>query len=461
MDTPASLPLISSLAEGPLPAASSCAEARPAPRFQRPDRSRPDPYPLPLDDRIPADHQVRALWDFVEAMDLTALEAPVRAVENHPGRPPIDVRILVALWLYATLEGFGSARQLEERCRRDDAFKWLCGGVSVNYHTLADFRTQHGPWLEQQVVWSVAVLRREGLVDLNRVGQDGLRVRASAGSSSFQGAAKLHERLAEAQQQWDRLQAEVPADLAQRSRRQQQAQQRAARERWQRLQRACAEWKKVEAAREVHKKGDGPKAKASTTDPEARRMKMPDGGFRPAYNVQYATDLDSLVVLGVEVTNAGSDAGQMDPMLAQMERQHQEQPQEYFTDGGFATLDDIDKVSQRGVVVYTPVKDEDKKRTQGQDPFAPRPKDTAAVAAWRKRMGTAEGRQAYRQRSKCEWTNATCRNRGLYQVLVRGRVKVRAVALWHGLAVNFLRTQALRRAASAGTVRAGREKGAA
>jgi transposase len=438
--------------------ASTPTETRPKPRFQRPDRSRIDPYPLPLDELIAPNHQVRALWDFVLAMDLTPLEATFRAVENHPGRPPIDVRILVALWLYATLEGFASARELEERCRRDDPFKWLCGGVSVNYHTLADFHTEHGPWLERQVVWSVAVLRQEGLVDLNRVGQDGLRVRASAGSSSFRGADKLHEQVAEAQQQWDRLQAEAQADPAQRRRRQQQAQQRAARERLQRVQRACAEWKKVEAAREAHKKGDGIRAKASTTDPEARRMKMPDGGFRPAYNVQYATDLDSLVVVGVEVTNAGSDAGQMDPMLAQIQRQQQEQPQEYFTDGGFATLDDIAKVSQRGVVVYTPVKDEDKKCAQGQDPFTPRPKDTPEVAAWRQRMGTAQGRQAYRQRSKCEWTNATCRNRGLYRLLVRGQVKVRAVALWHGLAVNFLRTQALRRAASEGTVRAQREK---
>ena len=426
----------------------------PAPRLQRPDRSRPDPYPLSLDDRLVAEHPVRALWDFVTAMDLAPLYATIQAVEGHPGRPPIDPRILVALWLYATLEGVGSAHALDQRCRRDDAFKWLCGGVSVNYHTLADFRTDHADWLEEQLVGSVAVLRRAGLVDLHQIGQDGLRVRASAGSSSFKGCDQLQAYLAEAQAQWDRLQAEAQADPAQRNRRQQKARERAARERLERLRRAQQEWQQVEAARERRQKGDGAKARASTTDPEARRMKMPDGGFRPAYNVQFATTLDHVVVVGVDVTNAGSDAGQMDPMVAQIEQQHQHQPAAYFTDGGFATLEDITNVSQRGVVVYTPVKDEDTKRQKGQDPFAPRPGDPPAVAAWRQRMGTEAGRQAYRQRSKCEWTNATCRQRGLYQVMVRGLAKVRAVALGYGLMVNFLRTLALRAAASAETVRA-------
>jgi transposase len=453
MNTNAIFGCVAASAEG-RPALDPHLPSPPTPRLQRPDRARPDPYPLSLDDRIPAEHPVRALWDFVTAMDLAPLYAAIRAVEGHPGRPAIDPRILVALWLYATLEGIGSAHALDQHCRRDDAFKWLCGGVSVNYHTLADFRTDHADWLEEQLVWSVAVLRRAGLVDLNQIGQDGLRVRASAGSSSFQGRDKLQAHLAEAQQQWDRLQAEAQADPAQLNRRQQKARERAARGRLERLRRAQQEWQQIEAARERRRKGDGAKARASTTDPEARRMKMPDGGFRPAYNVQFATTLDHLVVVGVDVTNAGSDGGQMDPMVAQIEQRHQHRPAAYFTDGSFATLEDIAAVSQRGVTVYTPVKDEDTKRQQGQDPFAPRPGDAPAVAAWRQRMGTEAGRQAYRQRSKCEWTNATCRQRGLYQVVVRGLAKVRAVALWYGLMVNFLRALALRAEASAGAMRA-------
>ncbi len=423
--------------------------APPAPRFCRPDRSQRDPHPRLLDELVASDHPVRAVWDFVQPMDLHALEAEYRAVEQHPGRPAIDVRLLVALWLYATVEGVASAHRLNQLCTRDDPFKWLCGGVSVNYHTLSDFRTKHADWLAEQVIGSVAVLRREGLVDLNRVGQDGLRVRASAGAGSFRRQAKLAEAQEEAQQHWDALQAELQADPGARSRRQRQAQVRAARERLQRLQRAQQEWRTLEASREKRKKGDGAKTRVSTTDPEARRMKMPDGGYRPAYNVQFATTLDTLVVVGVEVTNAGTDAGQLAPMVAQIAQDCGAPPRECYVDGGFVSRDDVTEVSAQGVVVYAPIKEEAKKRAQGRDPYAPVQGDTPAVAAWRGRMGTAEAKAKYRARSLCEWTNATSREHGLTRLLVRGLAKVKAVALWHGLAVNFRRTVALRAAQAA------------
>jgi transposase len=436
------------------PATDSQTGGRPLPRFCRPDRQQLDPQPRLLDDLVAPDHPVRTVWDFVLQMDLTPLYTDYRAVAHHPGRPPIDVRLLVALWLYATLEGIASAHQLNERCTRDDPFKWLCGGVSVNYHTLADFRTAHLDWLMEQLTWSVAVLRSEGLVDLNRVGQDGLRVRASAGSSSFKREAKLADAYQEAQQHWDALQAELQANPGAGSRRQQRAQVRAARQRLERLQRAQEEWQHIEAQREQRKKGDGEKARASTTDPEARRMKMPDGGTRPAYNVQFATALDQLVVVGVEVTNAGSDNGQMAPMVTQIEAQHQTLPEEYYTDGGFSTLDDIVQISKLGTTVYTPVKEVAKKQAQGKDPFAPQKGDKPEIAAWRQRMGTWAAQVKYKDRPKCEWTNATCRHRGLTRLLVRGLAKVKAVALWYGLAVNYLRTVALRAQAAAGKVRA-------
>jgi transposase len=420
--------------------------APPRPRFCRPDRTQLDPHPRLLDDLVAPDHAVRAVWEFVQPMDLTALEADYRAVEHHPGRPPIDVRLLVALWLYATLEGVASAHRLKQLCTRDDPFKWLCGGVSVNYHTLSDFRTKHADWLAEQVIWSVAVLRSEGLVDLNRVGQDGLRVRASAGASSFRRAAKLAEAHQEAQQHWDTLQAELPADPGARSRRQQKAQVRAARERLQRLRDAQQEWRTLEANREQRQKGDGAKTRVRTTDPEARRMKMPDGGYRPAYNVQFATTLDTLVVVGVEVTKAGTDAGQLAPMVAQIAQDYGAAPPECYVDGGFVSQDAITQVSAQGVVVYAPIKEEAKKQAQGRDPYAPVKGDTPAVGAWRRRMGTAEAKAAYRARSLCEWTNATSREHGLTRLLVRGLAKVKAVARWHALAVNFRRTVALRAA---------------
>lgn len=415
-----------------------------APRIHHPDRSRIDPDPKSIDELVSQDHPVRLIWELVQTLDRRPLYDGIKAVEGHAGRTPIDPMILVALWAFATVEGISSARRLAKLCRRDDPFKWICGGVRVNYHTLADFRTTHAAWLQEQITGVVAVLLQEELIDLNQVGQDGMRVRASAGSGSFKRAAKLEEFLEQAEQQWDRLQAELKNESPQRSARQQAAQQRAAGERLERLERAKEEQAKVAASREKRKKGDGETARASTTDPECRRMKMPDGGTRPAYNVQFGTTLDSLVIVDLDVTNAGSDAGLMDPMVERIETQHGITPDEYYTDGGFSTNDDIERVSQRGVTVFTPVKIVDKKKERGEDPFAPQKGDTPQVAAWRQRMGTDEAQTKYKQRSKCEWSNAQCRNRGMWQFTVRGLAKVKAVVLWYVLVHNLLRMVALR-----------------
>lgn len=414
------------------------------PRLQCPDRSQVDPNPKILDDLIPKDHPAREVWDLVEDLDMTPLYQEIKAVEGHAGRTPIGPRILVALWLMATIEGISSARRLATLCRRDDVFKWIRGGVNVNHHTLSDFRTAHPEWLKEQVVEIIAVMLKEELIELNQVGQDGMRVRASAGSGSFKKEEELEELFEEAQQQWDRLQEAFEQGSSEGSARERAARQRAARERIERLEAAKAERQKVAAAREARKKGDGKNARASTTDAEARRMKMGDGGYRPAYNVQFATTLDTLVIVGADLINAGSDGGQMDPMVQQIEEDQGELPDEYYTDGGFSTKDDIEKLSQRGCIVYTPVKEVKKKRREGKDPYAALGSDTPEVAQWRVRMGTEEAQTKYRQRSKCEWPNAVCRNRGLQQFLVRGLDKVKPVVLWYVLAHNLLRLVALR-----------------
>src|SRR5260221_13444703 len=152
----------------------------PHPPLRRADREQLIPA-MRLEDLLTCDHQARVVWQFVQGLDLTALYARIRAVEGGPGRPALDPRILVALWLYATLEGIGSARALDYLCTAHHAFRWLCGGVRVNYHTLSDFRVAHLEFLDALLTHSVAVLREQQLVDLNRVAQDGLRVRASAG----------------------------------------------------------------------------------------------------------------------------------------------------------------------------------------------------------------------------------------------------------------------------------------
>lgn len=413
--------------------------------MKSPDRSQVDPNPKRIDDLIPPDHKARLVWELVLELDATPLYEQVKAVEGHPGRPAIDPRILVALWLYATLEHIASAHELARRCYDCDPFKWIRGGVDVNYHTLSDFRTKHPEWLKAQVVANIAAMISEGLVNLDTLGQDGMRVRASAGSGSFKKAGRLKQLLEEAEEHWERLQREFEQET-ELSARQQAAQERAAREKIERLKQAQQEVKEVAEQREKRKKGDGEAARASTTDPEARRMKMGDGGFRPAYNVELATHLNSLVIVGADLVNAGSDSGQMEAMVQQIEAEQKPLPKgvKYHVDGGFATQEDLESVGRRGVTVFAPVKEAERQKQQGKDPYAPKRGDTAHVAAWRERMGTEEAKEQYKQRSKTEWPNAECRNRGLQQFLVRGLQKVKSVILWYVLIHNLIRMVALR-----------------
>lgn len=407
---------------------------------------------LSLDQLLPDDHRARAVWQYVEQLDLTPLYDLIRAVEGHVGRAPIDPRILVSLWLYATVDGVGSARRLDRLCSESHDYQWLCGGVGVNHHTLSDFRVEHAEFLDQLLTQSVAALLHQELIEIRRVAQDGTRVRAAAGGSSFRRRPTLEECLVEAESHLRELQQEADEDSAAEDRRQRGARERAARERAERIRRAIAELPEVEAKLESRKKGSGESARTSTTDPEARRMKMADGGFRPAYNVQFATTTDSRVIIGCDVTNQGSDHGQIPPMLAQIEDRYGRLPQEHLVDGGYANLHDIEHAAGRGVVLYAPIKDERKKRERGEHPFAPRKRDSAGVAAWRQRMGTAEAQAIYPERAaSAEFVNAGARNRGLQQFVVRGLNKVKAIALWQALAHNFLRTLNLQTAALAAT----------
>lgn len=405
-----------------------------------------------LDQVLPHDHVARVIWEFVEGLDLTGFYDQIKAREGRPGRDPADPRVLVTLWLLATTEGVGSARKLAKLCERDLAYMWVCGGVGVNYHMLSDFRTEHVELLDRLLTDSVASLLHQGLISLDRVAQDGMRVRAHAGGSSFRRRTTLEKHREEARQLVEALREEQEADSGAADRRTAAARERAARERTERIEKALEELDQLEEKAEHRKKGSSVKCRASTTDPEARRMKMGDGGFRPAYNIQYATTGDSRVIVGVDVTNSGSDGGQMTPMTEQIHERYQTHPGAQIVDGGFVVLDDIEAVEASGTKVYAPVKDEEKKRASGVDPFAPLPSDSEGVAAWRQRMGTEEAKTLYSERaSTAEFPNAVCRNRNLHQFLVRGLRKVRAVALWHALAYNLTRITALRTAAAAPT----------
>jgi transposase len=404
-----------------------------------------------LDELLPPEHPVRDVWQFVGTLDLSSLIEQIRSVPGNAGAPAIDRRILMSLWLLATMDGVGSSRGLALLCEEHLAYRWLCGGVEVGYHTLSDFRTGHGETLNQLLTEVAATLMHEGLIDLNRVAQDGMRIRASAGASSFRREKTIEECLNEAREQVEALQAQEDEDAGAASRREQAARQRAAAERASRLQAAQEELKKlqeVNATQPKCRQKEAEQVRASTTDPECRKMKMPDGGFRPGYNVQFSTTTEGGVIVGVDVTNEGTDGAQLTPMLNQIEERFEERPKEALVDGGFATVAAIDEAERNGTTIYAPVKEEKKQLEEGKDPYARKKSDTEATAEWRKRMGTAEAKVIYKQRaSTAEWVNAQVRNQGLYGVTVRGQKKVLVVVLWYALAHNFRRTKALRTAA--------------
>jgi transposase len=414
-----------------------------APRLQRPNRRQLVLRPLDLDATLPEDHRARVVWEFVEGLDLRAFYDDIQAVEGHAGRPPIDPAILVALWLYATVEGVGSARALARLCEEHEAYRWLCGGVSVNYHTLADFRVQQPGRLDGILTTSVASLLAEGLVELTRVAQDGVRVRASAGSSSFRRRPRLEEWLAAAEGHVAALREEVDRDPGGPTRRQGAARQRAAEERRQRVREALAQLPAFEARR--RQAGVKGPARLSTTDPDARVMKMPDGGYRPAFNAQFMTTTAGQVIVGVAVTNAGTDQGQLGPMVEQVRRRYGRAPGEVLADGGFVDFDDVRRVAAAGGKVYAPPPGAADPTRPGRPPWRP---DDAVIAEWRQRMYSPSGQAVYRQRgATSECVNAQARNRGLRQVLVRGLERTRAVVLWFALAHNVLASARLRAAA--------------
>ncbi|MBI4253654.1 MAG: IS1182 family transposase [Candidatus Rokubacteria bacterium] len=412
--------------------------------MQRPDRRQVELRSVDLEGLLPADHRARVVWEFVEGLDLAPLYAGIKAVEEHAGRPPIDPAILMALWLYATAEGVGSARAVARLCEEHDAYRWLCGGVSVNYHTLADFRVGHAETLDGLLTTSVAALMAEGLVTLQRVAQDGVKVRASAGAQSFRRGERLAQLLAEATAQVEALKAEVHDDPGATARRVAAARRRAAEERRARVARALERVPAV-AARRRKAAVKGP-ARVSTTDADARVMKMPDDGYRPAYNGQFATTPGSQVIVGVAVPDAGTDLGQLAPMVEQLQRRYGQAPAELLADGGFVALKDVRALGEGGCQVYAPLK-APRGRGRARDR---RRRDDAMITAWRARMATEEAKQIYRERAAtAECVNALARNRGLRQLVVRGLRKVRAVLLWFALTHNALRAVALRQAVRA------------
>jgi transposase len=430
----------------------SVAGQKGAVRLRKPERRQLSMVVQCADDLVRALHPVRTVMAVVEKLDVSGFCEPIRAREGIAGRDATDPRLLVGLWLYACVRGIGSARELARRCEESAPFRWLCGGVGVNHRLLSDFRTDHADALDGLFTQVLVTLVDKKLVRVSRISQDGVRIRVSAGSSSFRREERLQQLLVQAQQQVLELrkQLESPAQSAVVTVRQKAARKRAAESRQQRLEQAIAQLpelkkKQAEAAQRAGqgKCGDQIRARqprVSTTDAATRGMKMANGGFNPAANVQLATDTESRAILGVEVSNEGSDsAGLSEPMRQQVEQRTGGKVEQHLVDGGYLRMEDIVDAHQQGVELFVPPKPARNPQNQGHE-LDPKPRDSEAIRAWKQRMESEEGKKIYKQRAATsETVNAELRTyRGLAPLTVRGLNKITCVTLWCALAYNVM-----------------------
>lgn len=507
-------------------AAKGGAAATSEPRLATANRGQIQWGPIDLDARLPQDHVARVLWDLLGRLDLSRFYAWIKASGSLPGRPATDPKILLTLWVLATTDAVTSADEVARLCTLHDAYRWVCGGVSVCDHVLSDFRTQHAEAVDGLITQILAVLLRQGTLTMERVAHDGMRVRASAGAASFRREASLEKHAADAEAYLEQVKRDAAKPDNEWSRREAAAKERGARLRLESVEEALRELPKVKEAKLKAAKRQGPAAfkaaldaqsaeppvaavvtpgeaaespatngsrgpaatrdtvappgeaaelpvgasgepsseapktparedaaerarsseqakkklapRVSTTDPQARVMKMGDGGFRPAYNFHFATDTRTRVIVGVLVTNSGADAGQMPVMLAEIKGRTGRGPLNYLVDGGFVRLEDIDRAEEAGTRVYAPVPSPNSSKV---DPYKPKATDGHGTAEWRQRMATPEAKAVYKERaSTAEGVNADVRvHRGLDRLLVRGLAKVTAIAFLVTLTYNLLR----------------------
>ena len=404
---------------------------------------------MSLEQMVPENNFVRTAVRFVESLDLSELYEAIKAKDGHAGRTPIDPRILFSIWLFATLEGETSGRRISTLTERDTIYMYLCGGVSVNYHTICDFRVDHADLLERVLTDSIAALHCTGLIRLETIAQDGMRVRASAGTGSFRREDSLKEAQQKAKEYLQQLNENDSNDDDTRPG-QQAARQRAAEEKVERIDEACAQMEELKVRHEKRNRHKSAKdrtsdPRASTTDPDARRMKMGDNGFRPAFNVQFASDAAAMVIVGVDVTNEGTDSGQLEPMYENVCERYDVTPENYLADGGFRSKAGVNALESNGTKFFGPLPNEKKQLAAGEDPYSARGGENALFTAYRQRMGTDEAKEMYRRRAAAaEFPNANCRNLGLHQFRIRGLLKAKAQSLWHAIAYNFRRFCSLR-----------------
>lgn len=406
-------------------------------RVNHPQRHQVCMQLMSLDEMLPQNHLARTVVAYVEKLDTSKLYEDIVVTPSTVGRCQTNPDVLLSLWLLATLEGIGFARELERRCRRDIPYMWICGEVSVNYHGLSDFRVSSGEFLDELLTTTVTAMIHSNVISYDTIAQDGMKVRASAGKSSFRRAPTLEKLKQEVKDRVDQLKGDDDQGPPSSGKKVKQACQE---QRLSRIEDALEQMEELSERREKRRKGEGEKTRVSTTDPDARNMKMANGGYNPAFNVQFASDMGQRIIVGVSVTNEGTDGGELPPMVEQLNQRYQRVPHKTVTDAAYSTKCGVTDASRAGVLPISSIPRAKQLIEHGKDPHAQQKGDSEEYAAYRARMMEAENIELCKQRpSVAEFANADCRNRGLQQFNVRGLSKVKVVALWHAICFNFRR----------------------
>jgi len=479
---------------------SQAGKSEPAKRVKPIDRAQCFWGAVDIEKLIPQDHPARGIWAMVNRLELTRLEARIKAVQGRPGQNSLDRRLLMALWIYGYSEGVSSARELSRMCHYEPGCQWLTAMQPINYHTLSDFRLAGKEELDEIFVQVLGLLSAEGLVEMKRITQDGTKVRAEAGANSFRREQRIREHLELARQQVVAMNSPESEELSQR---QIQARNRASREKQERLEQALKELEQIQKARAESEKAE---VRVSETDPEARVMKQADGGFAPSYNVQISTDAAKGIIVGVDVTQAGNDCDQLVDGIERVEANTGKTPEQVLVDGGYTMKNaNIEAMAERGIDLTGPVTENNNEgsfRRRGIQPdFYPdkfgydevtdtfacpaaktlkrirterregrteysyralptdclacpfqgqccpknsprtivRKEDSPAVEAFRAKMKTERAQQLYRVRAQiAEFPHAWIKQKlGLRRFRLRGRQNVRAEAVWACLTYNI------------------------
>jgi transposase len=404
-----------------------------------------------LESLVVDDHPVRAVWSFVEGLDLQVFYDRIKVRGETPGRPATDPRILLALWLYATADGVGSARALARLCEHHTIYRWICGGVGVNHTMLSEFRLDSGEFLDRLLTSSLAALMKEGLITLEEVITDGTKVRAAASRSSMRRRQTLGELEEKARARVAELKQELEADSAAGERRLSKRRLSAAEDRARRVAAALAKHPAPTPKEETDqsdgdepaggKDGKNPKQeRVSTTDPDAPLMKMADGAVRPAYNVQVASACG--FVVAIEPVLRRNDRGLAPAMMAQVEQRCGKLPDRLLADTGAMTAADIVAIGQAHPFVQVfsppPVRKEASKPQSKARYERNRAAEPQCLKEWRARMDSEEGKAVYKRRSNTEHVHARLKNRGFGRMVLRSLAKVRIACLLHAVTHNMM-----------------------